>query len=369
MKILVLNYRDRKHPAAGGAERHLHAIFSRLVQKGHKVVLLTTTFPNALEREVVDGIEVVRRGGDLLFQWTVAKELKKLDKEFDFDIIYEDLNKLPLFTPYLSKKPHLIQMHHLWKRSIFAEASFPVAFGVWFFERLIPLFYKRSPFVVVSPSTKKELASIGISENRISLIYNGADGNFVTSPKEKENYFLWLSRVHRYKGIWVALKAFQQFVKKHPEARLKIAGDGPLLKKIPGVLKKWELENSVSLEGYVSGEKKRELLMQAVALLQTSEKEGWGLTVIEAAECGTTTIASAVPGLVDSVQNEKTGLLFPHRDEFACAECMERLWQNNDYRKQLEKSALAFASEFSWDRAAEETEILLQKLVDSSRIL
>lgn len=365
MKILVLNYRDRKHPAAGGAERHLHSIFSRLVQKGHKVVLLTTSFQGGLEREFVDGIEVIRRGGDLLFQWTVARELPKLDKEYNFDIIYEDLNKLPLFTPLLSKKPHLIQMHHLWKKSIFAEASFPVAFGVWFFERLIPLFYRRSPFVVVSPSTKEELVSIGVLEKRISLVYNGASRNYPQAPSEKGNYFLWLSRLHRYKGIWVALKAFRRFAEKNPGVTLKVAGDGPLLKKIPRVLKKWGISESVSLEGYVSREYKRDLLTNAIALLQTSEKEGWGLTVIEAAECSTTTIASAVPGLKDSVKHESTGLLFPLRNDKVCAEYMERLWRDKDYRKQLEVSAFEYAHEFSWDKAAEETETLLEKIVNS----
>ena len=75
------------------------------------------TFP--IHSPKVADIQVVRHGGDLLFQWTVIKEFKKLDKEFEFDVIFEDLNKLPLFTPHLTKKPHLIQMHHLWKKSIF----------------------------------------------------------------------------------------------------------------------------------------------------------------------------------------------------------------------------------------------------------
>lgn len=369
MKILALNYRDRMHPCAGGAERHFHSIFSRLVKKGHEVVLLTTMFPNALEREYVDGILVVRRGGDLLFQLTVAREISKLDKEFDFDVIYEDLNKLPLFSHFFTKKKHVVQIHHLWKDSIFAEASLPVAFGVWFFERLIPLFYQKSPFIVVSPSTKKELESLGILSKNISLIYNGASGNFVSGEVKKENYFLWLSRVHRYKGIWIALKAFKKFSEKCPGVRLKIAGDGPLLKKIPSVLKKWKLESLVDLEGFVEHERKRELLTNALGLLQTSEKEGWGLTVIEAAECSTTTIASAVPGLKDSVRNGETGILFPLRDEESCANCMERIYKDENYRKKLETNAMAFAKQFSWDRAAIETEKLLEQVVKNKEAL
>lgn len=369
MKILVVNYRDRMHPAAGGAEMHLHRIFSRLVKKGHQVVLFTTSFAGALPRETVDGIEVIRMGTDLFFQLNYARTLKKLDREYQFDVIYEDLNKLPLFTPWLSRKPHLIQIHHLWKGSIFSEASFPIALGVWLFEKLIPLFYKKSSFLVVSPSTQKELSDLGISSSKIQLIYNGADGlppEFIL-PTKKENYFLWLSRLHRYKGIYTALEAFSLFSKKYPEVKLRIAGGGPLFKKMPSIILRYGLSDKVILEGFVSGEKKRTLLAKAIGLLQTSYKEGWGLTVIEAAECKTATIASAVPGLIDSVIDQKTGILFPVKEAASCALAMELFYTNNARRESLELEAQKHAAEFSWDKAASETLMALQQQVNQKK--
>ena len=371
MNILVVNYRDRLHPAAGGAEKHLHRIFSLIAEAGHQVVLLTTAFAGCKEREVVDGIQVVRKGGDLLFQLTVAMNIRKLDRKFNFDLVVEDLNKLPLFTPFLVKKPVLVQMHHLWRGSIFHEASFPVAFVVWAFERMIPWFYRKQPFVVVSPSTKRELEEIGIAEDRISVIYNGSDDDVATSvadaaPVEEESsvpYFLWLSRVHRYKGIWTALEAFEEFAENHPDVKLVVAGDGPLLKKIPAWLKERGLEEHVELLGFVSSEKKRKLLANAVALLQTSFKEGWGLTVVEAAKLGTTTIASDVPGLRDSVRNGETGLLFPVGDAHTCAMEMDRLYSDDDLRTRLSQAAKSYAGEFRWDSAAEQTLDLIQEAV------
>ena len=386
MKILVVNYRDRKHPAAGGAEKHLHRIFSQIVEAGHKVVLLTTAFPGCKSREIVDGIEVVRRGGDLLFQLTVALNVKRLDRKYGFDVVVEDLNKLPLFTPFLTRKPVVVQMHHLWRSSIFHEAAFPVALAVWLVERLIPWCYRRQPFVVVSPSTKHELAEIGVDENRISVVYNGSDDEVLKTmepgsddevPKTMEPsaladrpveaagmpYFLWLSRVHRYKGIWTALEAFEKFAANHPDVKLLVAGDGPVLKKIPAWLKLHRLEDRVSLLGFVSSEKKRELLRGAVALLQTSFKEGWGLTVVEAAKLGTTTIASDVPGLRDSVRNGETGLLFPVGDSHTCALEMDRLYGDDDLCRRLSEEARVYAGEFRWEVAAEKTLDLLQEAV------
>jgi glycosyltransferase involved in cell wall biosynthesis len=286
-------------------------------------------------------------------------------------LVVEDLNKLPLFTPFLIKKPVVVQMHHLWRGSIFHEASFPVAFVVWAFERMIPWFYRKQPFVVVSPSTKRELEEIGIAEDRISVIYNGSDDDVAASvpdvaPVEEESsvpYFLWLSRVHRYQGIWTALQAFEEFAENHPDVKLVVAGDGPLLKKIPAWLKERGLEEHVELLGFVSSEKKKKLLAHAVALLQTSFKEGWGLTVVEAAKHGTTTIASDVPGLRDSVRNGETGLLFPVGDAHTCAMEMDRLYSDDDLRTRLSQAAKSYAGEFRWDCAAEQTLDLIQEAI------
>ena len=372
------------HPAAGGAEKHLHRIFSKIVEMGHEVVLFTTMFPGAKERDVVDGIHVVRKGGDLTFQLTVAANLKKLDREFNFDVVVEDLNKLPVFAHWFVRKPLLVQMHHLWRKSIFSEAFFPIAFGVWFFERIIPFFYRTQPFVVVSPSTKKELAEIGVDESRISVIYNGSEmppaavqfDKCTDSRESNENadadenaqapYFIWLSRVHRYKGIWTALESFEIFSKLHPEVKLFVVGDGPLLKKLPAWLKTHGLEGKVELTGFVSASRKYELLSSSLALLQTSYKEGWGLTVMEAAQLCKTTIASDVPGLRDSVRDGETGILFPSGNAAACASAMEKVYGDVELRASLGRNAKRYAESFSWEKSARETLELLERTIEGS---
>ena len=372
------------HPAAGGAEKHLHRIFSKIVEMGHEVVLFTTMFPGAKERDVVDGIQVVRKGGDLTFQLTVAANLKKLDREFNFDVVVEDLNKLPVFAHWFVRKPLLVQMHHLWRKSIFSEAFFPIAFGVWFFERIIPFFYRTQPFVVVSPSTKKELAEIGVDESRISVIYNGSEmppaavqfDKCTDSRESNENadadenaqapYFIWLSRVHRYKGIWTALESFEIFSKSHPEVKLFVVGDGPLLKKLPAWLKTHGLEGKVELTGFVSASRKYELLSSSLALLQTSYKEGWGLTVMEAAQLCRTTIASDVPGLRDSVRDGETGILFPSGNAAACASAMEKVYGDVELRASLGRNAKRYAESFSWEKSARETLELLERTIEGS---
>lgn len=367
LRILVVNYRDIEHPEAGGAEVHLHRIFGRLVAQGHAVCLLTTSFPGAPERTVIDGIQVIRHGGDLTFQWTVRRMLPRIEADFRPDVLVEDLNKLPLYTEQCSKLPKLIQIHHLWMSSIFREASFPIALAVWAFEKSIPLFYRNSAFAVVSPSTSIELTRLGIAEDRISLIYNGTETELqASSPAPKKPYFLWLGRIRRYKGIWVALEAFREFARRNHEGHLIFAGSGPESAALAKKVHQWGLSERVEIAGRVSKERKAELLREATALLQTSYKEGWGLTVIEAAGQGTTTIASNVAGLRDSVLDGKTGLLFPAGNALACAHAMENLVRTPQLRQSLESAALEHARTFSWDRAAQETLQCLQNLLEKA---
>jgi len=377
LKILVLNYRDRTHPLAGGAEVHLHKIFGRLVELGHSVTLFTTNYRTntskpkeyAPERETIDGINIVRCGSDTFFQLNVRFKVPKLIKEFKPDIIYEDLNKLPLFSTRFKKIPKLIQILHLWKFSIFKEASFPVAFAVWFSEKIIPFFYKNCHFATISPSGKNELSELGIPKEKISVIYCGIDGKYFENEKirEKSPYFLWLGRFRKYKGVWVAFEAFKIFAKKHPDVKLLFAGSGPEEAKMKKKATEWGLADRVEILGQVSEDEKIGLMNKALGLLQTSYKEGWGLTVIEAAACGTASVASNVSGLCDSVKDKETGLLFKAGNAKDCAEKMEALYENPILRAGMESEAKSYAASFDWEKAARETLFLMQEILKEQK--
>jgi len=352
---------------AGGAEVHLHRIFGRLAELGHPATLFTTSYKGAPKRETIDGIDVIRCGSDALFQLNVILKVPGLIKEFNPDIIFEDLNKLPLFSPYLTKTPKLIQILHLWKFSIFKEASFPAALMVWLGERIIPFVYKNCYFATISPSGQKELCELGIAKERVSVIYCGTKSEYLETAKaaRKSPYFLWLGRFRKYKGAWVALEAFGIFAKKHPGVKLFFAGSGPEERKMKAKAKEWGLEDRVEFLGVISEARKIELMGKALGILQTSFKEGWGLTVIEAAACGTTSIASNVSGLCDSVKDGETGLLFKAGDAVDCANKMEMIYNDTALRDALENSAKNYAASFDWETAAQETLLLMRKVIEN----
>jgi glycosyltransferase involved in cell wall biosynthesis len=128
-------------------------------------------------------------------------------------------------------------------------------------------------------------------------------------------------------------------------------------------LKEWKIEDRVRLLGSVNAEERVTLMREATALLQTSYKEGWGLTVIEAAACGTASIASNTAGLCDSVKDGETGLLFEAGNPRECRACMEKIWNDPCLAARLGSAARSWARNFSWDKAAEETLSALQKTI------
>ena len=364
MKILVINWQDRKNPLSGGAETHLHEIFSRIAEKGNEVTLLCSSFNNAPKRETVDGINVIRIGKRYNFNFYVPYAIQKLVRKNNYDIVIDDINKIPFFTPlYIKEKPILVILHHFFGRSIYREAIFPSACYIDISERLVPFVYAKEVFSVVSESTKKELVKMGIPSEKIFVIHNAVSSNLHPDFSKKSSSPLVLihGRVKKYKCPELCLYAMKRIISQVPEARLVVAGTGDYLPALIELSKKLKLENNVEFLGFVSEEKKKELLQSAWVSVNMSLKEGWGITVIESNACGTPVVASNSPGLRDSVVDNKTGFLVSPGDVEASAGRIIRILQNKALRDTLSQNALEWANKFNWGKSAEKMLKLIEK--------
>jgi glycosyltransferase involved in cell wall biosynthesis len=99
------------------------------------------------------------------------------------------------------------------------------------------------------------------------------------------------------------------------------------------------------------------------ANLFPSPKEGWGITVIEAAACGTASLASDSPGLRDSVRHGETGFLVPHGDATALAQRMLEFANQPLLVARLGDRARLFAERLTWERTAAETLSHLNEII------
>lgn len=361
----MINWQDRLNPRAGGAEIHLHEVFGRLAGRGHRVSVLVSGWRGAPARGQLDGMDVHRAGGRNTFSgaapWYYRRHLRKRH----FDVVVEDLNKVPVFAPLWAHRPVVLLVHHLFGSTAFAEASAPFAAATWLLERPLPWFYRQLPAQAVSQSTADDLVRRGFRRERIAVIENGVDADHYSPdpalPRFEQPTMLYLGRLKRYKRVDLLVRATARLHELGMPARLIVAGRGDAEGALRALVRELGLDDAVQFTGFVSESEKRTLLRRAWLHALTSPKEGWGISNLEAAGCGTPTIASDSPGLRDSVVPGETGFLVPHGDVNALAERMRQVLESPALRERLGTGARAFAERFTWDRAAAGTERHLEQ--------
>ncbi|MBN1578333.1 MAG: glycosyltransferase family 4 protein [Chitinispirillaceae bacterium] len=358
-KILLINWRDIKNPEAGGAEIYCHEIFKRIAAKGCSITVLAHRFPGASAREEIDGITVIRRGGKFLFNFAIIPFL--LRNRARFDLIVEDLNKIPFFTPLYLRRPRLHLVMHFFGTAIFREIPFPVALYIYFMEKLAASLYRRERFVAISESTAREIERFPVPRDRIGIVEPGIDTSFYrpVCPKADPPVLAYICRLMKYKNVQFIIRALPRLRKSIPGLSLEIGGTGEYLPELMRIAARCSVAESVHFPGRISDEEKLALLSRATLFVNPSAKEGWGINNIEANLCGTISLSSDVPGLRDSVVDGKTGLLYRpgDRNDF-CAKALEALG-NHARRRTMEHAAIERARGFDWDVVADRMAKLL----------
>lgn len=356
MRILVVNWQDRRNPQAGGAELHLHEIFRRLAAAGDEVTFLVSGFAGAPAEEELDGIRIVRVGRRYTFPFVVAGAYRRMWPRPPFDVVVEALNKVPVWTPRWAARPVVLLVHHLFGTTAFLEAPLPLAALVWLAERPLPRVYAGVPVQAISHSTAADLRARGVRRADVEVIHPGVDVDFFRpdpAARAPEPTFVYVGRLKRYKRLDVVLRALAQM--RNRQARLWVLGSGDYAGPLRRLAARLGIEHRVRWWGFVSEETKRACLQAAWAHLYPSPKEGWGIANVEAAACGTPAIASDAPGLRESVVDAHTGLLVPPGDPSAWAAAMDRMAADPAWVDALGRQARAFAERLGWDRAATRT--------------
>ncbi len=371
LRILAINWQDISNPQAGGAEVHLTEILTRLVKKGHSVTLLCSGYNGAPKLEVRDGIRIIRSGGRYTFNWILPFKLLRLLKHEKFDILLEDINKIPFYTPLFHKLPVLVIIPHLFSDSVFKEINFILGLYIYLSEKPVSKIYRGFKYMVISESTKKDLVSRNIPAENISVVECGIDHSLYQNepdvPKFEKPTIIYLGRIKKYKSVDDLIKAMLKVKERIPEAELLIVGDGDYKPVLEKLVKDLKLADKVTFMGYVSKEQKVKLLQKAWVSVYPSLKEGWGLTNIEANACGTPVIASDVPGLKDSVLPGKSGLLFDYGNIQNLASVLIQVLSDQNLRSQLIQGGLEWAKNFSWEKTADRSLEIIEQIVNQKK--
>jgi glycosyltransferase involved in cell wall biosynthesis len=371
VNILLVNWQDRENPQAGGAEIHLHEIYGRLAARGHRIRLVCSGWRGGADRAEVDGISVERHGDRHTFALVGRGAVRRALLAEAPDVLIEDINKIPLFVSALTDRPLGVIVPHLFGSSVFQEAPWPLAALVWLAERPLARAYRRASFQAISESTREDLVRRGVPRERIVVIYPGIDAKtFTPGPpgaRTREPSFLYIGRLRRYKGVEVAIRGLALARSQRNDLRLDIAGSGDDRARLERIAREQGVADAVRFLGRVSEEEKLGLLRRAWANVFPSCKEGWGITNVEAAACGTPSLAADSPGLRDSVREGITGYLVPHGDPAALARRMLELAADPALVERLGRQARSFAETLSWDRTADATEAWMEGLGRGTR--
>jgi glycosyltransferase involved in cell wall biosynthesis len=357
---VVLNWQDRENPLAGGAEILLHEVFGRLVGWGHEVTLLCGGWAGAPPTTTLDGMRVIRVGTRLSFPFLVRRYWERTLRHEGFDVLVEDINKVPLYTPRWNAPPIVAWVPHLFGDAALTELGLVLGSAVWLSERPIKRVYRDVPFEAISQSTADDLVARGIRRDLVHVNHPGIAFDVYTpdaASRAPVPTFAYLGRLKRYKGVDTVIRAFARV--PDPRAILEIAGSGDYRPALEQLVDRLGLQGRVRFLGFIDEAAKQALLRRAWALALASPKEGWGLTNLEAAASGTPVVASDSPGIRESVRDGETGYLVPHGDIGAFAAALSRLAADATLVEALGVRARRFAESFTWERCARNSESLL----------
>lgn len=367
IRIAILNWRDLQHPRAGGSELLVHEQALELSRRGHLVTLFSSSLPAGTSSEQTKAYDIVRTGGRFTVYPRLVRRMAKEIERQKFDAILEHVNGVPWFCPIWAEIPSAAYLYHVVGQTFFQELPFPMALLGYVAERLTPSFYKGVPCACLGPSTLSEYRTLGFERGQLTTIEPGVDQDVFHPSLNKSDTpsFMMVGPLKIYKHHDHAIRALKLVLQTAPDAVLNVVGTSQsgVLEHLQTLARKLEVQHAVKFLGHVTDEQKAALMQSSWALLYTSEREGWGLGVLEAAACGTPSIVPAVGGLLDAVVPGKTGLVFPWGDYHDLARHMIELSSQKDLLAELSRSANERASVFSWRRHGMLVEQLLTSAV------
>jgi len=210
---------------------------------------------------------------------------------------------------------------------------------------------KYDHIITISNSTKNQLIShFNYPKSKISVAYPGVDKKFKPGKKSTKNLtLLFLGGLKLRKNPAFLLNLLNNL--KNNRVKLVFAGTGPLLKKLKKQTRQMNLDNQVEFLGYIKEADKLKVYQSADILLLPSLKEGFGMTIAEAASCGIPSIGANHYSITEIIEDGKTGLLAKPNDLNNWTKKLIQLIKLDTVRRRMGKSAQKHVkNKFSWDK-------------------
>lgn len=354
-RIHLLAWRDLSDVEAGGSEVHAAEIAKRWAEAGIEVTLRTSYAQGQPPEGVRDGYRVIRRAGRyLVFPRAALSEA--IGRHGPRDGLVEIWNGMPFLSPLWARGPRIVWLHHvhgaMWRMVLPPNLA---SVGEFVEARLAPPIYRRTRIVTLSSSSKRELVdSLGFRADRVSVVPPGIDPRF--SPggtRDVEPLVVAVGRLVPVKHFDDLIRTVHRVREDHPTTRLVIVGEGYERPALDDLVATLGAESWVEFAGRVDDDGLVDLYRRAWVVASASSHEGWGMTLTEAAACGTPAVATRISGHVDAVEEGVGGLLAD--EPRGLAEALGALLADADLRTRLGEGARRRAAELTWEATAHGT--------------
>ncbi len=349
-RVHVLAWRDLDDPDAGGSEVHADEFMRRWAAAGLEIVHRTSAAAGLPAESERHGYRVVRRGSRYsVFPRTMVSELA--GRMGPSDALVEIWNGVPWFSPVWYRRPHLTILHHVHGPMWDQVMPGPLAGAGRFLEaRLAPPFYRASETVTPSDATRAELIELGFRPSRVTAVDNGVEPFFTPGGERTPSpSVIAVGRLAPVKRFGLLLDAAFEAKQQVPDLRLRIVGDGPTRPEVMRWIAEHDAGAWVELAGRLTHEALRDEYRRAWIVASASLAEGWGLSLTEAAACGTPAVATDISGHRCSVIDGRTGMLAAPAE---LGKAMTALLTDHAERERLAAGALARARRLTWEASA-----------------
>ena len=355
MRILWLAHRDPLNPKAGGAERSIYELCTRLCKTGHTVTLVSGGWKDCKSKENLQGIEIYRFGKNISPHLALPFFLLK----YHFDLVVNDLgHAVPWFFSTILNHRNIAFFRHLHARSLQGQVNPIMAKLLTAIERCYFLLYHDTVFVTESITSNNDLLKLGIKEDKIVMIPPGVDRNlFHATAKTEYPSMVYFGGMRKYKRPQEILYLSKSLLAKFENIKVFIIGTGPEERDMKKLANELNLQDYVKFKGRISSQELSGIVASSWLNVHTSVTEGWGLSILEASSAGTPTVAYDVPGVRDSVEDGLNGIKVKDGNREALTDAVFSILSNPE---RWWSSSVKIAQKYTWDKTAE----LWMKLIE-----
>ncbi len=354
-RVAMLAWRDLDDPEAGGSEVHASTIARLWAEAGIEVTMRTSFAAGQPQMSWRHGYRVIRKAGRyMVFPRAAFSEM--MGWHGGRDGLVEIWNGMPFMSPVWARTPHVTWLHHvhadMWNMTLPPKLA---VIGRTLESTIAPKFYRRTPVVTLSNSSKHELVEdLKFKPAMVHVVPPGIDPRF--SPlgeKSPTPLVVAVGRLVPVKQFDVLVDALVKLHAHHPKMEAVIVGEGYRREQLEAQIHEAGADRYIHLPGRITDEEVIDLYRRAWVLTSASAREGWGMTVTEAAACGTPAVVTRIAGHSDAVAEGRSGLLADSPDELV--DGLNRVIADAPLRSRLTTGALRHAEQFTWAATARGT--------------